>query len=187
MKAYSIQHKLDVVAQAKRTSLSEASRRFKIDRKRIREWMKNEQKLSECSKSRKRSSGGGRSVKFEGIDIQLVEWINNERAEGLRLSRKRIQRKAMELYDEQENKTESFCASDGWLFKFLQRKHFSLRRRTTIAQKIPEDVKQKVMNYILFVDGLKDNCAYRASAVGAADETAIWIDPIQNTTIDKIG
>ena len=149
--------------------------------------MKNEQKLSECSKSRKRLSGGGRPVKFEGIDIQLVEWINNERAEGLRVSRKRIQRKAMELYDEQENKTESFCASDGWLFKFLQRNHFSLRRRTTIAQKIPEDVKQKVMNYILFVDGLKDNCAYRASAVGAADETAIWIDPIQNTTIDKIG
>ena len=187
MNSYSIEYKLEVIAQAKRTSISEASRRFKIDRKRIREWIQNEQKLGASNKKRKRLLGGGRSVKLEDIDSQLVEWINNERAGGLRVSRKRIQRKALELYDKEENKTESFCASDGWLFKFLRRNHFSLRRSTTIAQKMPEDVKQRVMNYILFVDGLKDNCSYRASAVGAADETAIWIDPIQNTTVEKIG
>ena len=62
-----------------------------------------------------------------------------------------------------------------------------MRKRTTIAQKQPDDIKTKVINYILYTDGLKANHAYPAASIAAADETAVWIDPIQNTTIEKTG
>ena len=40
IKSYSLKFKLEVIENAEKISISHASRKFKIDRKRIREWMK---------------------------------------------------------------------------------------------------------------------------------------------------
>lgn len=192
LRAFSIEEKLQAVKTAKAQSKRAAARTHNVCVKRIREWCKQENELRAVKKKNlKRLPGGGRPLKCERMEEQLITWIESQRKLSLRVSRQMIQRKAIEVLfggapdDEKEN-TE-FTASDGWLTKFLKRNHFSLRKRTTIAQKTPEDIAEKVISYIIFVEGLRRNCAYRSSAIGAADETAVWIDPLQDFTIEKVG
>lgn len=189
-KAYSVEEKLEAIKTAKRTSKKNAARLHHVDVKRIREWCKQENKLSSIinQKSTKRLTGGGRHFKCEEMEEELVKWVSSQRERRLRVSRKMIQKKALSLFEEAEDKKgNAFTASAGWLFKFLKRNHLSLRRRTTIAQKTPDDVKEKVISYLLYVNGLRSNCAYPERATAAADETAVSIDPIQDTTINPTG
>ena len=41
-----------------------------------------------------------------------------------------------------------FRASRGWLEKFMKRHGFSLRRRTTVSQRLPKDLVPKVTMYV---------------------------------------
>ena len=60
---------------AKETNVSEASRKFEVDRKRIREWFShfNAGKLQEHATSSKRLSGGGRKLRDVDIDQDIFE------------------------------------------------------------------------------------------------------------------
>lgn len=183
-KSYTIAAKIQAIETAKRTSNRNAARVCKVDVKRIREWRKQELHLRSVAHPEQRTHlrGGGRPVRSIEVEEELVEWINEQRAKSLRVTRKGIQRQAILLSTD-----ETFLASDGWLSKFLRRNRFSLRKRTTIAQKRPDDIKDKIISYLLFVKALRQNCSYRDNDIGAADETAISFDPVQNNTVDKVG
>lgn len=121
----------------------------------------------------KRLPGAGRPFKCENLEEELSEWICDRRARSLRVSRKMIQWKAKEFFQKtpaSEKRDLNFSASDGLLHGFIKRNHLSLRRRTSVAQKLPHDVKEKIVRYLLYVEGLRKNCVYRSSAIGAADE-----------------
>lgn len=191
MKSYTVEEKLQAIDSAKRTSKHSAARLHNVCVKRIREWCQNEEKLRSVGNKKKvkRLSGAGRPFKCNDLERQLVDWIEAQRSRNLRVSRQMTQKKAIELFKElnSEENVENFAASNGWLMGFLRRNCFTLRKRTTVSQKTPEDIADKVVSYLLFVEGLRRNCGYRDSCIGAADETAIWIDPLQDHTIDKVG
>ena len=88
----------------------------------------------------------------------LLEWITLQRSKNLRVSRKLIQRKAR-IYAEEKaaskGQMNDFGASEGRLEKFISRNGLSLLRRTTQAQKTPEQIIDKVTSYILYVRQLK--------------------------------
>ena len=164
----------------------------KVDTKRVREWCKQEEKLLAVKNygRTKRLSGAGRPFKCENMEGELNEWIRDRRERSLRVSRKMIQWKAKELFQNSsssEKQDLNFSASDGWLSGFLKRNHLSLRRRTSVAQKLPDDVKEKIVRYLLYVEGLRKNCIYRPGSIAAADETPVWIDPVQDKTIEQTG
>ena len=183
-KSYSVAFKLEAISTAKRTSNRSAARLCKVDVKRIREWRKNELQLRAVANPGRAHHlpGGGRPIKCVKMEEALVEWISTQRQKSLRVTRKAIQCQAKQLMAD-----DSFQASDGWLCKFLRRNRLTLRKRTTITQKQPDDVKEKVINYLLFVEGLRKNCNYRTCDIGAADETAVSFDPVANSTIEKVG
>lgn len=179
--------KLRAVELAMKTSKKNAAKEFKVDRKQIQRWCQDVDKLRRCNPNAKRLPGAGRPVISDKMEQLLLEWITDQRNKSVRVSRKLIQRKAKALFLELEGDSVDFHASEGWLSRFLRRNHYSLRKRTTVSQKTPDDLRQRVMDYVLYVDALKSNCAYRPSNIGAADETAVFIDPIQDTTIEKTG
>ena len=79
-----------------------------------------------------------------------------------------------------------FRASEGWLEKSVSRNVLSLRRRTTQAQKTPEQITDKVMSYILYVHQLKQRNNYDLDCITAMDETAVWHEMISNTIKDQL-
>ena len=79
IKSYSLKFKLEVVEAAKKTSIGAASRKFSIDRKRIREWLKQKNVINEKLQAttggskKKRLDGGGRKFNDEELDHQVLE------------------------------------------------------------------------------------------------------------------
>lgn len=189
MKAsYTIEQKLKAVETAEQTTKRNAARKHGVDVKRIREWCKQKNQLLASCKRSKRLHGGGRAPENEVMERELVIWIRSLRERSLRVSRRMIKDRAKELFRRNHDDDQhTFSASNGWLFRFLRRHSFSLRRRTTISQKLPEDIKQKVANFLIYVEGLRKNCAYKPHQIAAFDETAVWVDCIQERTIEDTG
>ena len=69
----------------------------------------------------------------------------------------------------------------------MRRNGFSIRRQTTIAQKDPERLIDKLILYILHARRLSIKYKYPPSSIMAMDETSIWNYMVSNTSIDKQG
>ena len=67
----------------------------------------------------------------------------------------------------------------------MRRHGFSLRRRTTTAQKDPTFLIVRLVSYIIHVRRLQRLHAFAESDIIAMDETPVWSDMISNTTIEK--
>ena len=132
-KSYDVKFKLKAVEVARKKTISAAAREFKVDRKRIREWMSQESELTEFKKNgkskSKRLQGGGRKAEDVDMEVALFDWIVDLRHRNLRVSRSMIMREAKALSSNQE-----FKASVGWLNGFLKRNGLSLRRKTTVCK-----------------------------------------------------
>ena len=82
--------------------------------------------------------GGGRKASLPDLEEELLAWIDALRATNLRVTRSSVLRKAIELAQSRGNE-ESF-ASRGWMERFFKRNSLSLRRRTTVSQRLPTAV-----------------------------------------------
>ena len=133
---------------------------------------------------------GSHSVKK--LDECVLEWVYDRRSKGLRVSRKFIMKKAKLLHDEMKKEGQfddnvDFLASTGWLRQFMQRNGLSLRRKTSIAQKDPDRVIDKLVAFVLQVRRLSSKHNYQPVDIIVMDETPVWSDMISDTTIDITG
>ena len=90
IKSYTMSFKQTVAKFAKENSINSASMKFKVDRKQIREWINNLEKISTKKPTRKRIDGGGRKPMILEIEENLLEWIYERRSKVLHVSRKMI-------------------------------------------------------------------------------------------------
>jgi hypothetical protein len=135
---------------------------------------------------RKRMEGGGCKVLSEDLDRILIQWIFTMRRRGLRVSRKMIRVKAQEVFAEVEDTTRAvFKASRGWLDRFMKRNGLSVRRRTTVAQKTPEMMTEKMVSFIRYMERARAKTKVEPSEVYAMDETAVWFDMLSQSTVEK--
>ena len=182
-KQYDIDFKLRVITFAEKFSNREAGRKFNVGESCIRVWRKNKSQLKKMPSKCVRLPGGGCKPCAPDMEEVLAVWIDGQRSCHLRVTRSDIQRKAVELYQGES----AFSASRGWLEKFLSRNHFSLRRRTTVSQSLPDQLVNKVSNFVLHVRKLRHIHQYPLSAIGNMDETPLWLDMPGDTTVARTG
>ena len=82
---------------------------------------------------------------------------------------------------------DEFTASRGWLEKSLLRHSLSLRRRTTVSQRLAVDLVPKVLSFILNIRRVNINKQYALSLIGNMDETPLWLDMPGETTVTHSG
>ena len=92
---YSLAFKKEVIAYAEARGNQPASKQFSIVEKRVWEWRAQKSNIegllgSTKGKQRSRLSGGGRKPLSAKLEELLLEWIENRRARGLRVSCKLI-------------------------------------------------------------------------------------------------
>jgi len=192
---YSLAVKKQVITFAESNGNRPASRRFQVDEKRVREWRANKNKIfvllgTKKGKERSRLHGGGRKPLSTRLEEVLLEWIENRRSRGLRVSCKHIMKKAEIVYrdvTEGNHVDEDFKASRGWLCRFMKRNGLSLRRKTSVAQQDPDKMLGKLVSYIIQVKRLQKQHNYGPSDIIAMDETPVWCDMVSETTIDTTG
>ena len=64
-------------------------------------------------------------------------------------------------------------ASQGWLEKFLTRNGLSLRRRTTMAQKDPDKLTEKLVSFVDYVGKAVASKGILEKDIIAMDETTV--------------
>jgi len=147
---YDAKYKLKVIESAEIHSNREAGRKCSVGESSVRDWRKVKNKLTELPSKRCRQPGGGRKAQAPDMEEALTAWIEELRGSHARVTRTSIQKKALELYE-----GNSFAASRGWLENFFRRNGFSLRRKTTVSQRLPQDVIPKVSSFILHMRKLQ--------------------------------
>jgi len=78
-------------------------------------------------------------------------------------------------------------ASRGWVDGFRKRNEFSVRRKTTTAQKHPVDMSEKIVSFILYVSHVKTKYGILPKDIISMDETNVWFDCVCGTTVDTVG
>ena len=69
----------------------------------------------------------------------------------------------------------------------MKRHDFSLRRKTTVSQRLPRDLVPKVSGFIIATRRLCYKHKYPPGFIGNMDETALWLDMPGKTTISHTG
>jgi hypothetical protein len=80
-----------------------------------------------------------------------------------------------------------FGASRSWVQKFMARKGFSLRRRTSICQKLPPNFEEKLVEFQRFVIRKRQEKGYPLGQIGNADQTPVYFDMPSAYTVTKKG
>ena len=111
LRRYTMAFKSEAIEYAEEVSNRAAAAKYKIDVKRIREWRKVKDSVVELEQkskrlARSRLEGGGRRVLQDDLDELLLDWIHGRRANGLRVPRKLVMRKAKQMYDEKCHESE---------------------------------------------------------------------------------
>ena len=127
--------------------------------------------------------GGGRKLTYPmEIEDHLMEWVLCQREQGLSVSLKNLQDKAKVMITPYNS---DFKASDGWVQSFKHRHSLSLRARTTMAQKLPANLEDKITSFHSFVKEMRSKNSYKI--IGNMDETPVFFDMVPNSTLDVKG
>ena len=173
-------------------SIHSISNRFGIDRKKIRDWIKNENNLNNINNKDKRyltykSNGIIKDFSDEEEEKMFV-WIKGKRDNKLSVSTKSILTYVCSLKNDFSNK--KIDAKIRRVYRFIKRYVLVIRSISHIGQLIPEDKYIKKMKFIeedfqkrkeLEIDIDED---YRLINM---DETGLFLEMGFNTTIDFKG
>jgi hypothetical protein len=134
----------------------------------------------------------GASPKHLELETALVDWVKEIRKNQNAVSRTMIQMKAKALARQRLWQltcpgVESFSFSNKWLDGFMVRNNFSNRRRTTIAQRLPEDFVETQQAFLAYIMYLRIDYNYPLALIANMDETPLSFDLPSNTTIDETG
>lgn len=189
-RSYSLQFKMSVVAEVVTTPLSVVAEKYSIARSTIASWetQLRREKTTRCPDTLKGAhlrSGSGRTLSYpKEVDEEIHEWILVRRDAHLPVSRELIKTKARQLI---KSYNPNFTASSGWLQKFMIRHSLSLRSKTSISQKLPVQLENKIECFLNEVRILRSNCLYPVENIINMDETPMYFDMVPSKTVSKKG
>ena len=175
--------KEEVVAYAKAHSIYQASQHFKLSAGTIGPWMKID--FSKVKATVFRTPGSGRKLTYPmEKEQELVQWVLEQRDLHLAVSVQSLMDKAAEIITPTVS---DFMASRGWAQKFMRRNDIVIRAKTTIAQKLPAALEEKMSKFHSAVQEAVKKNQYPLELIGNMDETPMYFDMASNTTIEKKG
>jgi transposase-like protein len=181
---YTIEMKLRVVQEAKVSSISFVSSKYKIDRKRVRDWMAQEETLSLTDAHAFRIQGGGQRPNDATLEEILVERILDERHEKNRVTRSMITSWATEMSGDAKN---NLSFSHGWLDRFLNRHDFVLRRATNKPSLSDAELVERAARFVLHTKSLISKYNIQPENIYSLDETALFFDHTDGRTVHLRG
>jgi len=184
-KAYTVKEKKLIVEEAREHGARPTAARYCIARATLMGWMKTDFKNVQSCKKGARSAGGGRKLRIGcDKDEEILKWIMEQRDQNVPVSREAIQEHAKTKCAESHP---DFTASSGWLQKFMRRHQLSLRSRTSLSQRLPADLEDKVASFTTFVKDLRSEDDFDDEFIINMDETPVFFDLIPNKTVEKQG
>jgi len=183
--SYTAKFKREIIRCADNKGNRKAATIFGVDENNVRLWQKHKTVISGCEASRKKFSGPKKG-RFPEIDDAVFTFFQERRKTGLFLSYDLLREEAIKKTRSLNIPRSPFKVSKGWAIRFMRRMGLALRRRTTICQKLPKDLEQKLLNYQRYITNLREKGNFLMGQMANADEMAIYIDMPPNYTLEKL-
>ena len=139
-------------------------------------------------KSKKANRGTDPS--FPDMEKELRNYVSNRRASGVGVITSEVRLYALSLVDKHRFQYPDIShskASPGWFYRIMARHNPSVRRRTTIAQRLPGEYEDKLQSYQRFIINQRQIHNYDISCIDNADQTPVTFDLPYSRTIDLKG
>ena len=182
-RSYTAKFKLSAVVMAEEVGNRAAAKRLGINEKNVRLWRKDKAKISSQRKSQK--SARFSKPHWPEMEEEVNAWVSKKRQSGLPVSQTMVRIEAKKIAKRLH--ITSFPGSEGWLRRFMKRWNLSNRRRTTLAQRLPEDLQDKVLGFQRYIINKRKTNAYPLSHIGNMDETPCSFDMVGSTTVNAKG
>jgi hypothetical protein len=178
-RSYTVTFKLEAIAwhRAHGGNVSRTAKEYNVDRKRIREWLENEDLLESNRRgkdAKKRRIGAGSSPISIDLEIEILDWFLEERAQGRIVLNKDISEKGMAVA--QNLGLQGFLASSSWVRRWKKRNSISLRLGTNESQHTPADLADKVRDFRNAIIQKRTENQYINAHIGNMDETMCRFD-----------
>ncbi len=181
--SYTASFKLQVVARAEDIGNRAAAREFGVDERCIRRWRSEKASLENMPKAKRAKRSG--IAHWPELEDVLEKWILEEREKGLPVSTVKIRLQARKISANMG--ILNFNGNPNWCHRFMARKNLSVRNKTTIGQKLPDDWKEKKESFLQFVKDLIDKKGVKESQIINMDEVPLTFDCPPNRTVNKTG
>ena len=162
---------------------------FNIPHSTVAGWVqrKDEYLFSNNYINKCRLKSGGRKADSAEYEEVLIEIIKEGRANDLAITSDEVIAKAIELIPAFSKK--SYDALHHWFKRFRIRHSYSIRKVTKITQSLPKYFLENLRAFLYqsIKDSLDLITELNSNLIGNVDETPICLEPITNTTLEKIG
>jgi len=191
--SYSFEEKLIVVKYAQEHGRNATAKHFNLNAPMIGRWIKQSNKWEEENKKKKRAGAPGRKAFYPEAENLLYSWIIEQRKKGLAVNYISIRLQMVKILKEPSIQIlypageYEFQGNLSWINCFMKRYDLSLRRRTKISQKLPEDIEQKLDEFRRFVIRLRTQYNFDLNSIFNMDETPVWFDMAGNMTVNNKG
>ena len=123
----------------------------------------------------------GKSEQFPQMKEKVLEWVLECRLQGIAVSMVEIRLQAR-LIAKKLAITE-FQSSADWCYAFMRCNYLSIRHRTHISQKLPENYEDKLVEFQRFIIKQRKQHDFELSQIGNADQTPLTFDLPSATTV----
>ncbi|KAJ8412579.1 hypothetical protein AAFF_G00129150 [Aldrovandia affinis] len=158
-RSYDANFKMMVINEAESSNNCRAAKKYDITECNVRRWRAQKDHLKNANSQRK-ANRGLQSGRFQEIDRRVREYVTEKRNDGMPITRAVIQLKALEIAKDLNIPPTEFKASFGWCRRMMRRNGLSLRRRTSLAQRLPSDFREKLLSYQRYVIKLRKKHSY---------------------------
>jgi hypothetical protein len=131
---YTAGFKLKVIEYADKHGNRASSREFSVLEFNMRCWRKQKDALLQTTNKSRKAFRGPKSGKFPQLEDEILKYVRGLRSNGVSVSHEMLHFKACEIATRQGISPSQFKVSRGWICRFMKRKGFSLRRRTSLSQ-----------------------------------------------------
>ena len=173
--SYTASYKLKVISFAEQFWNCAAEREFRILESSVRYWRKQKELLRN-TKSNSTAFRGPKAGKYPALEDELLTYFEQVRNNSITVTHDMLQLHARELAKSHNISDNEFKASRRWLRRFMKRKGLSLRRRTTLCQKLLRDFTDNVINFHRHVIRMREEYSYLLSQIGNANQTPVFFD-----------
>jgi transposase-like protein len=189
---WSAREKLMVIAYYEQGhSKRSTANKFEIEPKQLRDWLKHKEQLMKVAPYTQKLVPGARP-KYPQLETELMEWFKESRSQLKTVSRYMIQAKARTLakkpvYETVYPDIKEAKLSQKWVDGFMSRHNLVNRRKTTVAQRLPENYVEQQSDFLSYVLFRRKEHQYPLSLIANMDETPLAFNLPSNTTVEQRG
>jgi hypothetical protein len=121
------------------------------------------------------------------VEAKLYQYVINMRKNGFTASMEMLQFKGCRLARKHNIFISEFRVSCGWVRRFVARHDLTIRRRTTITQRLPKAYEEKLVSFQKYALKLRKQHEYLLGQVPNADQTPVFFHMPESTTVNSAG